>query len=216
MQYSLIAYRFFNNSFLYHFIYQISNSLIFLDTWQFSWFKQKIWFVTFRSQEKARANYVSWVLPVFPQHIPSGQKLGWVMRTRRSILKTFRIVGVTGQNEYNQPWDKNNNNKKTAGGISAVDESKCQALHALKRHWGSHLLVIRILPLKKQKASPRCISILYLVLGSGNQRSQPHLQVKDATAIYPKPANPECLIIQHLTAACFLQQEENLGKAISF
>ena len=92
----------------------------------------------------------------------------------------------------------------------------CQALHALKRHWGSHLLVIRILPLKKQKASPRCISILYLVLGSGNQRSQPHLQVKDATAIYPKPANPECLIIQHLTAACFLQQEENLGKAISF
>ena len=107
----------------------ISNSLIFLDTWQFSWFKQKIWFVTFRSQEKARANYVSWVLPVFPQHIPSGQKLGWVMRTRRSILKTFRIVGVTGQNEYNQPWDKNkNNNKKTAGGISAVDESKCQAM----------------------------------------------------------------------------------------
>lgn len=61
--------------------------------------------VFIRNQEKARKNFVSIRLTVFPQHIPLGQK-EWVMRTRGSIMKMFRIVCVTGQSEYKQPWDR--------------------------------------------------------------------------------------------------------------
>lgn len=79
----------------------------------------------------------------------------------------------------------------------------CQALHALKGHWGSHLLVIRILPLKNRKLHLGAYPFFMWSWGVEIRVSRPHLQVNDDTVIYPKPANPECLIIQHLTAACF-------------
>lgn len=68
--------------------------------------------VFIRSQEKARKNSVSKRLPVFSQHILSGQKLKPSHEDKRINNEDFRIVGVTGKSRCNQPWSRKKKQKK--------------------------------------------------------------------------------------------------------
>ena len=68
--------------------------------------------VFIRSQEKARKNSVSKRLPVFSQHILSGQKLKLSHEDKRINNEDFRIVGVTGKSRCNQPWSRKKKQKK--------------------------------------------------------------------------------------------------------
>ena len=101
--------------------------MIYFITLWVSWYKWKLWFmiivtIFIRSQEKARKNSVSKGLPVFSQHILSGQKLKLSHEDKRINNEDFRIVGVTGKSRCNQPWSR-----KEKRNISAIHESQCQA-----------------------------------------------------------------------------------------
>lgn len=61
--------------------------------------------VFIRIQETARKLWGP-SAPLPPQHIPSGNKVDWIMRTWVSALKTFRIVGFTGQSEVGHTMRK--------------------------------------------------------------------------------------------------------------